>query len=285
MVSETDNRSLGLQSEPGGTSKLKPRKSGLRLIDFFLVVIIILLGVALLAHAYIGLFTRYMADDYCTAAAVQTEGLLNSQKSLYVGWSGRFSFNFSIGLLTLLGHQIVPFLPAVALGLLLVVLTWTIYRFGSNFSWRRPLLTSILLAELIIFVTVSDNRGGVYEALYWQTGMLTYWFPLILMVAYVGFVKQVEGATGRMRPVALYLLYGAALTFIAGGFNETYAVFQMCALFVAIGLSLWARRFRLFPLLGAGLIGSVMATSIVSLAPGNNVRRGHFLPPRIGSRY
>lgn len=279
MLSETDN-SLGPQSEAGDIPIPKTPKWRRRLIDLLLVTFTILLAVALLAHAYIGLFTRYMADDYCTAAAAHTEGLLSLQKSLYLGWSGRFSFNFAIGVLASLGHQIVAFLPAVALGLLLVVLTWTISRFGSNFTWRRRLLTSFLFAEVIIFVTVSDNRGGVYEALYWQTGMLTYWFPLILMVAYVGFVKYIDEATSRTRPGAFYLFSSAALTFIAGGFNETYAVFQMCGLLVAVGLCLWARRFRLLQLLVAGLIGSVMATAIVFLAPGNNVRRAHFpIPP------
>ena len=278
MRGETDNRSLGPDQEAGDIPRPQAPKWSWDLTDLFLVVFTILLTVALLAHAYVGLFTRYMADDYCTAAAVHTDGFLSSQKSLYLGWSGRFSFNFAIGLIALLGHKIVPFLPALALGLMLVALTWTISQFGSNFLWRRPLLTSFLLAELIIFVTVSDNRGGVYEALYWQTGMLTYWVPLILMVAYVGFVKRVDASTSRIRPAALYLFLSAALTFIAGGFNETYAVFQMCGLLVAIGFTLWARRFRLLQLLVGGLIGSVMAMAIVYLAPGNNVRRANFPP-------
>ena len=220
-----------------------------------------------------------MADDYCTAAAVHTDGLLALQKTLYLGWSGRFSFNIAIGILALLGHQIVPFLPAVAMGLMLFVLTWTLSRFGSDFNCRRPLLTSFLLAELIIFVTLSDNRGGVYEALYWQTGMLTYWLPLIFMVAYVGFVKHVDGSSSRIRPGGVSLLLCTGLTFIAGGLNETFAVFQVCGLLLAIGWCLWVRRFKLVQLLVAGLIGSVMATAIVSLAPGNDVRRAHFPPP------
>ena len=277
MDRETDNRSRDLQSEAGNIPK--PSKSSSNLTDVFLVIFAILFGVALFAHAYVGLFTRYMADDYCTAAAVHHGGLLGLQKDFYLGWSGRFSFNFAIGILALLGHQIVPFLPAAALGLMLVILTWTIFRFGSIFTWRSRLGISFVLAELIVFVTVSDNRGGVYESLYWQTGMLTYWFPLILMVAYVGFVKHVDGLTGRLHPGALYLLIGAALTFIAGGFNETYAVFQMCGMLVAVGWSLWARRLRLLKLLVAGFIGSVAATAIVYVAPGNNVRRTYFPPP------
>jgi hypothetical protein len=257
---------------------LKPSKSSSNLTDVFLVIFAILFGVAIFAHAYIGLFTRYMADDYCTAAAVHHDGLLGLQKSFYLGWSGRFSFNFAIAILALQGPRIVPVLPAAALCLMLVVLTWTISCFGSIYNWPRRLLISFVLAELIVFVTVSDNRGGVYESLYWQTGMLTYWFPLVFMVAYVGFVKQVDGLTGRLQPGPLYLLIGVVLPLIAGGFNETFAVFQMCGMLAAIGWSLWARRLQLLKLLVAGFIGSVAATAIVYVAPGNHVRRTYFPP-------
>ena len=270
-----DIRSLEPQAE--AVDRTKPSKSGSNLTDLFLIIFAMLFAVAIFAHAYIGFFTRYMADDYCTASALHNDGLLGLQKHVYLGWSGRFSFNFAIGLVELLGHEIVSLLPALALSLMLVVLNWTISRFELTLAWRRPLLTSFVLAELIVFVTLSDNRGGVYESLYWQTGMLTYWSPLILMVGYVGFVKHVDGST--IAPGALYLCLSAALTFVSGGFNETYAVFQMCGLLIAIGWCLWARRSRLTKLLVAGLIGSIVAVVVVYLAPGNTVRRTQFPPP------
>jgi len=52
------------------------------------------LSAALLAFAYVGLFTRYMADDYCAAVAVRRDGFLGSQLGWYGGWTGRFSFSF-----------------------------------------------------------------------------------------------------------------------------------------------------------------------------------------------
>ena len=122
--------------------KPKPPNTSRRVISFFLVLFTIVLGFALLTYAYIGFFTRYMADDYCSAAVAHASGLMGLQKHFYLGWSGRFSFNFAIGVLALLGFRVVPFLPAVALGLMLIVLTWTITRFASDFYWQRKLMTS-----------------------------------------------------------------------------------------------------------------------------------------------
>ena len=229
-----DNRSPGPNQEAGDIPKPQAPKWSWDLTDPFLVVFTILLTVALLAHAYVGHFTRYMADDYCTAAAVHTDGLFTSQKSL-PGLVGAVFLQLRDWTSRTPGPPDCSFPARSRTGPHVSCLDWTISQFGSNFIWRRPLLTSFLLAELIIFVTVSDDRGGIYEALYWQTGMLTYWVPLILMVAYVGFVKHVDESTSRVRLAALYWFLSAALTFIAGGFNETYAVFQMCGLLVAIG--------------------------------------------------
>ena len=70
-----------------------------------------LLAAALAAHAYVGLFARYMADDYCTAGTVRTAGLLETQRHFYLAWSGRFSFTWTVSLVELLGTGVVPYLP------------------------------------------------------------------------------------------------------------------------------------------------------------------------------
>src|ERR671917_175383 len=92
----------------------------------------LLLGAPLLAHAYVGLFTRYMADDYCTAAALRQAGLLAMQKALYVGWSGRFSFTLAAGLVETLGAGVVPYLPALVLAAWVAALVWAASQFGLS---------------------------------------------------------------------------------------------------------------------------------------------------------
>ena len=57
----------------------------------------------LAAHSYVGLFTQYMADDYCQAVGV-SEGVWASQVSLYRSWQGTVASN----LLVLLSGLVPP---------------------------------------------------------------------------------------------------------------------------------------------------------------------------------
>ena len=245
----------------------------------------LLLAAPLLAHAYVGLFARYMADDYCSASALRTEGLLGMQKFFYVWWSGRFAFTLTVGVVELLGAGVVPYLPSALLALWLASLTWAV----SQFRVVRPAAAAFALAELIVFATLDDNKGGVYEALYWQTGSLTYLLPLVLLTILAGYLGRLYRRGGeRVKGVSLLLC--GALAFYAGGFSETSVVMQAAALAVALAACLWRRRAQgarlLGPPLAAALLGSLLALAVIALAPGNQVRRAALLsqsappPPR-----
>jgi hypothetical protein len=234
-----------------------------------------LLASGLAAHAYVGFFTRYMADDYCTAGTLRTAGLWATQRHYYTAWSGRFSFTLTVSLVELLGTGVAPYLPTAALLCWLAATTWAVYEILRGSLGRRPLLFSFLLAELIVYATIADNVGGVQEALYWQTGMLTYVAPLILLTTLAGFyARKLRRADGRAPGKASLLAFFAA-AFYAGGFSETSALMQIGALAVAAAVLFLAdaqRRRRLLPALFAGLFGSVVALSVVALAPGNSTR-------------
>jgi hypothetical protein len=235
-----------------------------------------LLALGLAAHAYVGLFTRYMADDYCTAGTVRTAGLLTTQTHFYTAWSGRFSFTLTVSLVELLGAGVVPYLPLAALVCWLAAMTWAVYELLYKSLGRRPLLFSFLLAELIVYATVADNTGGVFEALYWQTGMLTYTAPLILLTALAGFYAHALRRADIRAPGKSSILVVFAVAFYAGGFSETSALMQIGALAAAAVATMFlldaTRRRRLLPSLFAGLSGSVVALALVALAPGNSVR-------------
>jgi phosphoglycerol transferase MdoB-like AlkP superfamily enzyme len=225
-----------------------------------------LLGLALAAHAYVGFFTRYVADDYCTAAAVRTAGLLVTQRHFYLAWSGRFSFTLTISLVELLGTGVVPYLPTAALVCWLAATTWAVHELLNTSLGRRPLLFSFLLAELIVYATVADNVNGVFEALYWQTGMLTYVAPLVILTALAGFyARSLRHAKLNAPRAALLLPLTFAVAFYAGGFSETSALMQIGAFAAAVAATLAlsdaTRGRRLLPSLISGLTGSVRATA------------------------
>src|SRR5215216_8067524 len=101
---------------------------------------------ALMAHAYIGFFSRYMADDYTMSRMVKTHGLLGAQADWYFGWTGRFSFSFVASLLGLIGPATTRVIPALLLTAWIAATAWAIGQIRS-----LSISTAVLFAGLIIF--------------------------------------------------------------------------------------------------------------------------------------
>jgi hypothetical protein len=235
-----------------------------------------LLGLALLSDAFVGLFSRYTADDYCTAGQVVANGLVGMAVGQYTGWSGRFSFLFMVGLVESIGAWLVPLLPTLGVVGLTAAAAWTIRQLHLT-----PHIPLQLLLALVIAGATLGSTPDLSQSLFWQTGMLTYLAPLILGLIYVGLLRR---AVDQPRPVGGWSLVAAGLLcFIAGGSSETYVAVQTAglALGIALCLLLSSRETRasLLPLLGVGLAGSIAAMLLIVGAPGNGTREsGHPAP-------
>lgn len=258
--------------------RLSPRDT------FLTVAAAVTLSVALLAFAFLGSFVRYMGDDWCTAAVINKNGLLLSQWKWYLGWTGRYSFSLASGIAHLPGPQAAPFIPALMLGLWLVAASWAAYQVALQARWPRPMFASLLAAEFVVFVTL-NTAHNIVQSFYWQTGVLTYVAPLILLTFYFGLV--VYGTRRRREGWAAWALSALSLvvTFVAGGFSEAYVVMQTGGLLLAAAACLkgpWVSFGRAArPLILWGLVGSTLALLVVALAPGNDVRQAYFPPPSL----
>src|SRR6202008_4712661 len=84
-----------------------------------------------------------------------------------------------------IGPRAVCFLPAFALTLWVVAATWTIYQIFLIVNFPNPLLNSLVTGLTVVFATI-HSTPDVVQSLYWQTGMLTYLVPLILLTIYLG---------------------------------------------------------------------------------------------------
>jgi len=236
---------------------------------------ILALFVPLLAHAVLGSHTRYIADDWCTAATVHSQGLLRAQCTWYMNWSGRYSFTLAVSLIELIGIKLVPYLPAIALCLWLAVTTWAVYQFRTWGPRSSALSASLLIASLLIF-TVLENIPNVHQSLYWQTGMLTYIAPLIFSTIIIGiFICNLRRATFPSVPGSALFL--AVLVILAGGFSEMYIAMQTTAFLIAIVIFLIFtnddRKRPILTLLVVGLAGSIISMVIIFVAPGNEIRQ------------
>jgi hypothetical protein len=232
-------------------------------------------------HAYMGGFARYIADDFCTLGTLRRLGFFGSQVNWYEHWSGRFSFTFIVNLTQLAGPKLTPILPALALALMLLALTCLILRWQRWLRMSRSIVLAFALSGLVIFAML-EGSPNVYQSLYWQTGMLTYTLPLILITAYLGWLLFfVDGHPDKIRPSWAIPASGVA-TFVFGGFSETYVSVQtalLIALFILSSIMLEGKnRRQVNAFLGAGILGSLLAMLVIVIAPGNLIRRG-LMPP------
>jgi uncharacterized protein DUF6056 len=218
----------------------------------------------LLSFAIVGWFSRYAADDYCTASQVVMAGLIQAQSRLYVNWSGRFSATLFNTLLEVVGVRAVPLLPALALVAWLAATAWAVHQLVAPFGWRLSRLASAALGALLIWATL-DTTADLPQVMFWQTGLVTYLLPLILASLFVGWVARPR--MGWIGPTVAFVL-----AFVAGGTSETFAAAQLTALTCAVAVALVARG-RGPAVLLAGLVGAVLALVVVALAPGNEVRQ------------
>ena len=249
------------------TSALALSQSAARLIHWLLAASFVL---ALIAYAYLGSYSRYTADDYTVELVVRKNGWLGAQLAWYKGWTGRFSFSFVCDLVALAGPAATPFIPGLLLTLWFAATVWAVYEihpFSGKVSWAR----NVLIAGFVIFATL-ETAPSLAHSLYWQTGALTYLFPLIVISLFVAVVSR--GL--RKRSGKFYLLCTGVLTLVAGGFSDTFLVMQNCGLIVSIlAVQIFAEvdfKSRIRPFLLAGLVGALLALIIVALAPGNSVR-------------
>ena len=237
----------------------------------------------LLAHAYVGSSSRFMADTYCYAASAKDYGLLVAQRLWYQNWTGRYSFNLAESLVGLGGPRLAPLLPS------LVLLLWAAALIAALIQLKlasRPLasfLAALLLTTLILSLTLSDIPQ-VAQSLYWSNGMNNYIPPLVLSAFYAGVLIYCYHRPAPSKTAAiLSIVFVALIAFVAGGFSETYDALQlsalMCVLLAFLVFGSPTTRRNLLPLCAAGLLGSALALAIVFVAPGNKVRAASFPPP------
>lgn len=241
---------------------------------FFLMLVFMLTALGL--YAFLGTFTRYMADDYFTAASLKNEGFWGSQIFWWRNWSGRYSFTFLISLVELFGLRLVPVLPA------LIILLWVSAIVYVSLPFLRALqiddypYAGIVLACAALWLTYR-SFDDYPQIVFWQTGILTYPISPILFLFGSGIVIRRAATVVRIRWLEWLVWFLAA--FIAGGFSETGVVIQIVLvtlfLITVIVLKIEQKRILTFILL-AVLSGSLLSALVMAAAPGTLVRSGGY---------
>jgi hypothetical protein len=244
----------------------------------------------LATYAYIGRFSRYIADDFCTAHVALSRGLIDSVVWWYTSWAGQFT-NWTLkGVVGLAGVGMPALLPALIVLLWTGTAIWSAYQIALALRLEHPRLAAILLGTLTIY-TILDGVPSLIQSLYWLGASIPYTLPLAAATFYVGFIIRCLRQPAPARLSWRAWLITAGVLFLAGGLSEVYVIFQIGVLLLA-ALAVWRfvspdRQRRVLSLLIVGIISSALALGIIVLAPGNAVRQAAFprqatLPQSIG---
>jgi hypothetical protein len=205
------------------------------------VVVAVTTAAALATLCVRGFYVRWFSDDFAVPACVADHGFWGGQAEWYRTWSGRFTFNFADAALGVIG----PWTTA-----LLVLLTALAMLAALHTRLRHwPVALAMTWAILL-------GTSDVPQSVLWETGLLSYAFPLAAFVWWIG--NAAERKEWRW--------FDAVVPFIAGGCSETEVLAQL--VICATAFAAWRRK----PLL-AGLIGSLMCLIVIALSPGNKMRR------------
>ncbi len=231
-----------------------------------------------ISHAYIGSFSRFGADDFCTAGKLNSLGFWNAQSFWYNNWTGRFSFTFFVSVLELFDSRISAVLPI----LLILFLTISIFVFVNQLSKKlfqtNYIIYSLFITSALVFM-VLFTIPNIGQNLYWMTGSITYFLPIILFFLVCSLLVNDRNYSIYKAKRNFNYLIIFFFSFLLGGFSEVMSVL-LILLFLLIGFfNLIISKSKKLPCeLIPAIIGAFIGLVLMVIAPGNSVRLSNHLP-------
>ena len=230
---------------------------------------------ALFVYAYLGVFTRYIADDYCHARVLQTGNVIELSIDKYMKTSNRYSNMLLFGFSELFGAKGVAVLPPLMIFLWLLGLFSTFSQLKNFFhvEWQPAVIFAI--SALLAFFTILQ-APNLYQSIYWRSGLVTYFSPLVFSVWLIGFIFSQIRRAGKMNAPLWASLFVFLAAFLIGGLSETAGALHSAALILSLlGIWRWGKKERqkaAFTLVGATLAGALLSLLTMGLAPANAIR-------------
>jgi len=253
--------------------------------QFVLLIPLLAILLNLSIHTYLASHTRFISDDYCSAAMAKRLGIARATWYWYLNWSGRYSASTLDSTFGLMGPLTTPLAIPIFLLTWLGILTTTIYLLIS-FNKRR-FLQALLLGANILFLTVLLSPD-IRQSLYWGQGMRSVVPPMILLTLYFGWFRWFQTQNQDTKNLNLWLLASFFYAFGMGGFSETFTALQIVLFSTALLFELMTQNSfnRKTPgsyILSAALAGTILALIVMVVAPGNVYRQAQWPPaPGIG---
>ena len=229
------------------------------------------MGVVLAVYAYLGIFSRYMADDYCLLLNMQSADIFTASWNKYLFESNRFSNLFVLGFWELFPGNI-AFVPTLHVVLWVIGLYWLLSESSKLFGLKLPMPVILLVAETLALFSFFTTPN-VFQILYWRPGQVSYLTPIVFFTLIAAWLVNLVRRDKVTLPMAF--LFGF-IAFFIGGLSETLGALHISILSLAILCVILfdksPRRKPALTLLIALLIGALAALVVMFLAPANEVR-------------
>ena len=219
-----------------------------------------------------------MADDYCSAYYAIRFGLLRSIWYWYINWSGRYTA-FAFDWLTLtktLGPYGVHLVPPMAIAIWLIATSAAVCISLKAIAPRFATVSAAIAISASFVLAVIVLSPDIAQSYFWLNGMRSYSLPLVVSCIYVFSFLWILPRLKTDKAIMVGCIFAIALTFLNGGFSETYAVFQFMTLVFLTVLQWFANDKKTDPklkLLAFAAIGAFLSVLVIAIAPGNAIRR------------
>lgn len=240
-------------------------------------------GTVLVIYAYLGTFSRHLADDYCSVDFLR-KSFFRALWNNYINVSDRFSNFMLITLSEAIDPRLVAVLPALMLVLWVIGIAWLLYessRFNGR-AWDKSIIFALTFLLVFLALLQAPNR---FQILYWRSSMATHFAPLVCMPYMASSILRSIFAAEK-KPTAFWvypLLFLSA--FFIGGFSEPTALVMISLLALAI-FSAWfwmkrPTRGTTLTLLSVSFAGAALALVAMAISPANSFRLDNAVPPTI----
>jgi len=239
---------------------------------------------ALSIYAYIGTFTRLLADDYYHLYLLQSErNLFEISLEKYLNISNRYSTMTIFAFEEWLG---IKWIAALMIFLWSLGLIWLFLEIQKITNVKLPRYITPSVATLLVFLSIlqAPNR---FQIIYWISASLTYFFPLVFFTLFVAgiftFLRKIFSTEKRLFfffsskiSLSLAAFLSIIATFFIGGLSETAGALHITILFfIMLAFWIWAekkeQKSALF-LLSAALLGALISLVVMALSPANAIR-------------
>ncbi len=248
--------------------------SNARLSSIFEPVISFVLALPVLFFAYVGTFSRYMADDFCIVNESAHMSILSETLLWYNTWGGRLSQPVALLSALRLGQTFPAISPVLLIAGWLIALAWALFELARWLKLERPLAQGLVFALLLLYATLAGTPQ-LGQSLYWLSAAYAYTAPLPLIAVLLALTFR-AARTDQTR--AWIAILAALIAFVVGSFAEPVVTLELMALLLLFAaFRAFARQARAAQvLLAAQIVGALIALVLMLASPGNAIREVKF---------